>query len=317
MRLDGTTVFFYFGVGLLLGPLLGVIPLSAQSLSSIDEQGLRASGQEQLLAQVEDGDEGISDETAPPPATEGQQSQSPDSPDNGDDIGPNEEDGNPNGEGESGEGLPQEIETQTDGLEASDEASPQAQNLDETPENEEGLQSYLANPPVAGTRAVKNAELTKEEIKAQNDLTRDFLTREWGNDPEANDLLTQLERGSKKVGWNLFNRAQTLFFISIPFAVLINFTLKTTFTTAGQLGAVLEDGENPILPGDFRYFRDTTPANMVDPFFVYTVSANVLWPLTVALNDVIERTTSDSFTYRQRVTIRQRRFADDLMRTKF
>lgn len=163
----------------------------------------------------------------------------------------------------------------------------------------------------------ENNEKSTEKKKDDKKKKYFLAERPWVDDDEANDLLTPLERYSRRTKVNIFRRTEALFFISIPFSMLTQFTLKTSFSLFNAFAAVVEDGENPVHSVHFLYNHEKTIASSLDPFYVYTWTANILWPFVIAINDVIERTTTNAYTLRQKKNIRLLRFETDLMHTDF
>ena len=141
--------------------------------------------------------------------------------------------------------------------------------------------------------------------------------RRFVDDPEANDLLTPLERYSSRTQVNIFRRTEALFFIGIPFAIFINYLLKTSFSLFSGMAAAIEEAPPSVRISEFAYSHDNALAGTIDPFYVYTWTSNIVWPLIVALNDVIERTTTDDYTLKQKKNIRLWRFDADFMHTDF
>lgn len=141
--------------------------------------------------------------------------------------------------------------------------------------------------------------------------------RRFVDDEQANDLLTPLERYANRTQVNIFRRTEAIFFIGIPFAIFINYSLKSSFSLFSAMAAAMEEAPSDVRIGEFNYFHENTPAGTLDPFYVYTWTSNIVWPLVIALNDVIERTTSDEYTLKQKQDIRRWRFDADLMHTDF
>ena len=141
--------------------------------------------------------------------------------------------------------------------------------------------------------------------------------RRFVDDLRANDLLTPLERYSSRTQVNIFRRTEALFFIGIPFAIFINYLLKTSFSLFSGMAAAIEEAPPSVRIPEFAYSHDNALAGTIDPFYVYTWTSNIVWPLIVALNDVIERTTTDDYTLKQKKNIRLWRFDADFMHTDF
>lgn len=130
-------------------------------------------------------------------------------------------------------------------------------------------------------------------------------------DPERD---TPLKRYYGVTDENIFWRSEAIFFIAIPFSYLWTSLLKLFTRYFATLGAYFDGARSPELDSlNFLYSHDRYPRELADPFYIFTWVNTIVWPIMVALNDVIQRSSVPEKWERVKTKMRADRFYDDLL----
>ncbi len=131
-------------------------------------------------------------------------------------------------------------------------------------------------------------------------------------------LNTPLKRYNARTAEHIFWRTDALVFISIPFSFLWSTILKEALRNFSVVAAFLEGARSPVLNSvNFAYSQGNYPAATADPLDIFTWANLGLWPVVVAVNDIIDRSSDPKRYEKVKARMRANRFYRELLFQNF